>query len=88
MRVTKRNDGEYIGRVFHYKGTLEENIIACEKEIAKINEQLPLYIAIYDKAKKELDSKKRRLEECRTFISEAKTHWIPERDAREKENNI
>ena len=86
MRVTKRNDSEYTGRVFHYKGTLEENIIACEKEIAKINEQLPLYLAIYDKAKKELNSKERRLEECKTFIHEAKNHWIPERDKKEKEN--
>lgn len=86
MRVTKRKDSEYTGRVFHYKGTLEENIIACEKEIAKIKEQLPLYQAIYNKAKQELDSKERRLEECQTFIYEAKNHWIPERDKREKEN--
>lgn len=87
MRVTKRNDGGYTGRVFHYRGTLEENIVACEKEIAKIREQLPLYQAIYDKAKRELESKQRRLDECQTFILEAKTHWIPERDAREKEED-
>lgn len=87
MRVTKRNDSEYTGRVFHYRGTLEENIVACEKEIAKIREQLPLYQAIYDKARRELESKQRRLDECQTFIHEAKTHWIPERDAREKEEN-
>lgn len=84
MRVTKQKRDGYTGRIFHYKGTLEENIIACEKEIAKIKEQLPLYQAIYDKAKLELDSKNRRLEECQTFIYEAKNHWIPERDEKEK----
>lgn len=87
MRVTKRNDSGYTRRVFHYRGTLEENIIACKKEIAKIREQLPLYQAIYDKAKRELESKHRRLDECQTFIHEAETYWIPERDAREKEED-
>lgn len=85
MRVTKQNNDTR--RVFHYKGTLEENITACENEIAKIREQLPLYQAIYDKARRELESKQRRLEECQTFIYEAKTYWIPERDAGEKEKS-
>ena len=74
MRVTRRSDSAYTERVFHYRGTLEENIIACKKEIAKIREQLPLYQAIYDKAKRELESKHRRLDECQTFIHEAENH--------------
>ena len=53
----------YTGDIYIYK-----EIESCEREIKRIQEQLPLLQAIFDKAKRELDSKVNRLNDCKTFI--------------------
>lgn len=59
-------------KTYSYTGDIYKEIESCEREILRIQEQLPLLQAIFDKAKKELDSKVNRLSDCKTFIKLAK----------------
>lgn len=64
MRVKKERDQI----VYDFKGSLEKEIVKAEKEISTIDEKMPMYEMIYEKAKKEYKSKLERLEHLKRFV--------------------
>ncbi len=58
MRVSEKGDAV----TYSYKGPVEEEAQKCARELAKLEQELPILEAIFSKANKEFNkAKKRRL---------------------------
>ncbi|MBC2369713.1 hypothetical protein HBP99_13785 [Listeria booriae] len=68
MRLKKRKDGG----TYVYTGDLRKEIIKCEKELKKIETDLPYLKFASEQAQKPYEQKKKRLADLKDFISLAK----------------
>lgn len=68
-----------------YKGDLQKEIESCEREIAKKTEELKIWLSVLEKMRYEVDSRVKRINECKDFVRVAKEEL--EKEQKEKNNN-